>query len=123
MCSYMIVTRLPSKLPALKENELASGKGMGPDWIPDSFFTRSHSDTAKRAKKELLDRLRHNPDVIAQHFVSRIILINKNKVVVTKTKGIRPIAIQSPIQKLYELTLAPELKGLNNRTSNRQFGI
>ena len=31
--------------------------------------------------------------------------------------------IQSPIQKLYEITLAQELKRLNGKTSPRQFGF
>ena len=50
-------------------------------------------------------------------------LINKNKVGIPETKDIRPITIQSPIQKLYELTVAPELKRLNARTSPNQFGF
>ena len=120
----------PLSLPQLENGELfyatsqlSVGKGMGPDWVPDSFFAKFIDQSNRNAKEELLSTLGKRPALMAQHFVSRVVLINKNKVGVPAAKDIRPITIQSPIQKLYELTLAQELKRLNGKTSPRQFGF
>ena len=120
---------VPTPIPALQPGELfqaskllSAGKGLGPNWVPDSFFSRPLNKENEAAKKELLDSL-GNVDLLQAHFESRIVLINKNKVGVPEAKDIRPIAIQSPIQKMYELPIAPQLKRLNALTSPKQFGF
>ena len=86
---------LPIPLPLLEQGELycaasqlSVGKGMGPDWIPDSFFSRFIDQSNDEAKKELLTKLGKNPLIMAEHFVSRLVLINKNKVgIPTRKEG------------------------------------
>ena len=103
--------------------QLSSGKGMGPDWIPDSFFSKMRGKEDMRAKRTLLWELGKNPELIASHFVAILVLLNKNKTGVPSSKDFRPIAVQSPIQKMYELTIADELKMFNSRTSPSQYGF
>ena len=75
-----------------------------------------------QAKLALLWELRRDPELIASHFVARL-LLNKNKTGVTSSKDIRPIAVQNPIQKMYELTIADELKMFNARASPSLYGF
>jgi len=85
---------------------ISSGKAIAWDAVTDSIFQKSWRDKSARIFADLWNKLKL---IKSQHFESRLVPLNKVHPQIPSRKDMRPIIITSPLIKLIEAGLMPEL--------------
>ena len=86
---------------------LSNSKAIAYDGITDSIFKKEYSGKSSIIFADLWASLKQIPNT---HFESRMVPLNKLHPNIPSRKDIRPIIITSPIVKMIEAALLPELK-------------
>ncbi len=86
--------------------KLSSGKAISYDGITDSIFRKKFHKKSACIFRDLWKKLKEIPNI---HFESRLIPLNKLHPQIPTRKDMRPIIITSPVIKLIESSLLPDL--------------
>ena len=116
------IPTLHEKMFTIYEDVIGSNKAMGPDFIPDLFYSNKFLN---ENKDHILGELYKDEysDIVEKHLRARIIMLNKKKAGIPGLDDIRPIAVQNTILKIMEMNVAQEIKDASMKTSEHQFGF
>jgi len=118
---FPVLQKLDVKEAKIILSKISTGKALTWDGLSDSIFKKSWIEKSSKIFADILQNLNSIPD---HHFESRLIPLNKIHPNTPSRKDLRPIIVTSPLIKIIEACLLPDLTSyLIEKSHHSQTGF